>query len=138
MLFKVHLLITTLYFVSLASTHTSQFSLLKHLLLAILFPFPPNSSLDVDDKVARNLAEAFRENESVKTLGLAHNMIGTYETLRTTQPDFKTGAESLADMLLFNCTITELDLSWNSIRLDSAVALGTVWVCTIVLVYSIT
>ena len=79
---------------------------------------------DVDDREAANLAEAFRENKSVKTLGLAHNMIGTYETLRTTQPDFKTGAESLADMLLHNTTITELDLSWNSIRSDSAAAIG--------------
>ena len=80
---------------------------------------------DVDDGEACNLAEAFRENKSVKTLGLASNQIGAYENLKAAQPNFKTGGEGLAEMLLINTTITELDLSWNSIRLESAVALGT-------------
>ena len=45
--------------------------------------------------------------------------------LNSVQPDFKTGGEALAEMLLINSTLTELDLSWNSIRLESAIALGT-------------
>ena len=61
----------------------------------------------------------------MRTLGLASNKIGNNEMLNSVQPDFKTGGEAVAEMLLINSTLTELDLSWNSIRLESAIALGT-------------
>ena len=80
---------------------------------------------DVDDGEACNLCQAFCENKSVRTLGLASNKIGNNEMLNSVQPDFKTGGEAVAEMLLINSTLTELDLSWNSIRLESAIALGT-------------
>ena len=80
---------------------------------------------DVDDHECCNLAEAISCNYSIRTLGLAKNLIGVSELLNVLHPTLITGGESLGSMLLINKTLTELDLSWNSIRLDSAIAIAT-------------
>lgn len=36
----------------------------------------------------------------------------------------KTGAKSVAAMLSANCTLTSLNLGWNSLRMDSAVTVA--------------
>ena len=40
------------------------------------------------------------------------------------QPDLVTGGEAIADMLCNNSTLRYLDISWNTIRLNSAVEIG--------------
>lgn len=80
---------------------------------------------DVDDYECCNIAEAISYNYSIRTLGLAKNLIGASELLNVLHPTLITGGESLGSMLLINKTLTELDLSWNSIRLDSAIAIAT-------------
>ncbi len=79
---------------------------------------------DVDDGECANLAEAISHNKSIRTLGLAKNLIGKSELLNIVYPGFVRGGERLGDMLKVNRTLTKLDLSWNSIRLDSAIAVA--------------
>lgn len=79
---------------------------------------------DVDDQECVNLASAISQNKSLKTLSLSRNLIGKAELLNVLHPDLVTGGEALGQMLRTNNTLTKLDISWNSIRLDSAVALS--------------
>lgn len=79
---------------------------------------------DVDDGECRNLAEAISVNKSIKTLGLSKNLIGSDELLNVLNPSLITGGEALGSMLRLNTTLTELDLSWNAIRLESAIAIA--------------
>jgi hypothetical protein len=53
---------------------------------------------------------------------MSNNLLGKSELLNACMPELTTGPEALADMLGVNKSITHLDLSWNSIRGDSAVA----------------
>lgn len=39
-------------------------------------------------------------------------------------PNFVTGGEAIARMLVTNTTLIELDLSWNFLRLESACAIA--------------
>lgn len=64
--------------------------------------------------------------KGVHTLGLSNNLIGKDELLNVVQPDITTGGEAIADMLMSNTTLRNLDLSWNAIRLTSAEQLGSV------------
>mmetsp|Transcript_15285 Transcript_15285/g.25407 ORF Transcript_15285/g.25407 Transcript_15285/m.25407 type:complete len:1484 (+) Transcript_15285:120-4571(+) len=75
---------------------------------------------DVDDSECGNLAQAIMENKSIEMLSLRNNLIGKDELLNVVYPDLETGGEALGEMLCHNETITELDVSWNFIRLDSA------------------
>ncbi|RYH11471.1 hypothetical protein EON65_38750 [archaeon] len=79
---------------------------------------------DVDDGECANIAAAIAQNKSIRTLGLAKNLIGQAEMLNVVYPDLITGGEALGDMLKVNTTLLKLDLSWNSIRGDSAIALA--------------
>ena len=79
---------------------------------------------DVDDVECKNIADAMSHNQSIKTLGLSKNLIGIDEALNVLNPSLITGGEALGDMLRSNHTLTELDLSWNSIRLESAIAIA--------------
>ncbi len=79
---------------------------------------------DVDDQECVNIASAIAQNKSLKTLSLSRNLIGKAELLNVLHPDLVTGGEALGQMLRANSTLTKLDLSWNSIRLDSAIALS--------------
>eukprot|EP01034_Spumella_vulgaris_P029711 gene29711-36803_t len=79
---------------------------------------------DIDDSECANLAQAIQENKSIRTLGLSNNLIGEAELLNVLHPDLITGGEAIGDMLRVNTTLTKLDLSWNTVRLDSAIAIA--------------
>lgn len=79
---------------------------------------------DVDDYECCNLCEAMIENKSIKVLGLANNLIGNEEFKRVTKPDLWLGGNGISKMLENNSTLEELDLTYNQIRDDSAVAIG--------------
>jgi hypothetical protein len=79
---------------------------------------------DVDDQECGALATAVAKNTSLETLSLAKNLIGQAELLNVLHPELVTGGEAIGIMLKENKTLTKLDLSWNSIRLDSAIALA--------------
>ncbi|CAM9461228.1 unnamed protein product [Pylaiella littoralis] len=82
------------------------------------------SNADVDDDECNSLMEALAGNVSVKALDLSHNMIGDKETYNFVRPDYTTGGEAIAEMLVTNITLSRLDLSWNSVRMASGVSLG--------------
>ena len=75
---------------------------------------------DIDDLECGDLMEALHTNTSLLTLDLKNNLIGEKEQLNVVMPEFDTGGEVIAEMLSVNTTLTELDVSWNSIRGDSA------------------
>ena len=79
---------------------------------------------DIDDYEAAAFMNAFEKNKSVHTLNLSQNRIGEAENLNVVQPDFTTGGEAIAEMLNVNLTLVRLDLSWNLLRLESAVTLA--------------
>lgn len=79
---------------------------------------------DVDDNECGNLAKAISLNKTIQILGLAHNLIGKSEILNVLHPDLITGGEAIGEMLKVNTTLTKLDLSWNAVRLESAIALA--------------
>ncbi|RHY22968.1 hypothetical protein DYB32_009341, partial [Aphanomyces invadans] len=78
----------------------------------------------VDDGEARAFASAMCTNRTCHTLDLSRNLIGANEALNVVQPDLVTGGEALAEMLATNGHLTVLNLSWNFLRLNSAVELG--------------
>ena len=95
-------------------------------IFASLDPYVINNFLlavgaDVDDSECRNLALAIQDNISIVSLSLTNNQIGTAELLNVVDPDMVTGGEALGGMLVVNSTVTELDISWNYIRMDSAI-----------------
>lgn len=52
------------------------------------------------------------------------------ESINYVQPQFYTGAEALADWIATeSCPLRHLDVSWNTIRLDSAVYFGNAIAC---------
>ncbi|GMH75764.1 hypothetical protein TL16_g06867 [Triparma laevis f. inornata] len=80
---------------------------------------------DVDDSECCLLMDSLCSNQTLKKLTMSNNLIGQGEALNTCQPGLTTGPEAVAKMLRVNKTLTELDLSWNSIMGDSAVELAT-------------
>ncbi|CAM9534671.1 unnamed protein product [Chrysoparadoxa australica] len=82
------------------------------------------SRADINDSEAANFIAQMRKNSSLTHLDLSHNLIGSQESLNYVQPSFYTGAEALADWLATpRCSLKYLDVSWNTIRLDSGVQL---------------
>lgn len=79
---------------------------------------------DVDDGESVFIFKAIAANKSLHTVGLANNMIGNTELEMTLHPDMETGGKAIFDMLRDNQTLTKLDLSWNSIRFQSAATIG--------------
>ena len=77
---------------------------------------------DVDDEECRALIGAMETNNSLTKLDLAHNLIGQAESKNTVEPDLVTGGEAFADMLPVNVKLVALDLSWNHLQKDSAIA----------------
>eukprot|EP00752_Nemacystus_decipiens_P009587 g8565.t2 len=73
---------------------------------------------DIDDDECRDFMAALGRNDSLLEVDLAENLIGNQETQKVT------GAESVAAMLSANCTLTSLNLAWNSLRKDSAVTVA--------------
>ncbi|OQS04567.1 hypothetical protein THRCLA_03203 [Thraustotheca clavata] len=79
---------------------------------------------DIDDGEVQGFANALHVNNSLQILDLSRNLIGKSEMLNVVQPDLITGGEAIANMLCNNNRLTKLDLSWNIIRLNSAVEIG--------------
>lgn len=80
---------------------------------------------DVDDNECALFVEALLGNTTLIELNLSQNVIGKSENLNTVQPDLITGGEALGDLLAANsCHLQQLDVSWNMIRLDGAIALA--------------
>ena len=71
---------------------------------------------DVDDLECANMMKSMTENKSIKKLFLSNNFIGVNEELNAVTPEFVTGPEAIASMLMQNDVLVELDVSWNSIR----------------------
>ncbi|RHY89590.1 hypothetical protein DYB35_004904 [Aphanomyces astaci] len=74
---------------------------------------------DVDDGEVLGFAQALHTNTSLRTLELSRNLIGSAEMMNVVKPDMITGGEAIAEMLCNNSFLTKLDLSWNTIRLNS-------------------
>ena len=67
---------------------------------------------------------ALRSNPTLKGLDMSSNKIGSAEQLNTVMPDLTTEGEAIAEWLESpNCVLESLNLSWNMIRLDSAMSL---------------
>jgi hypothetical protein len=65
-------------------------------------------------------------NRCLTELDLAHNKLGSAETLNTVMPDLTTAPEALATLLRSpHCRLKILKVPWNMIRLDSAVDLAS-------------
>ncbi|CAM9363404.1 unnamed protein product [Pylaiella littoralis] len=73
---------------------------------------------DIDDDECREFMAALGSNTSLEDVDLAGNLIGKQETMKVT------GAESVAAMLSTNRTLTNLNLGWNSLRMESAVTVA--------------
>jgi Ran GTPase-activating protein (RanGAP) involved in mRNA processing and transport len=77
---------------------------------------------DVDDFECEGFISALQANTTLKEIDLSNNKIGSAEVLNTVMPDLTTGGEAIADWLREDvCVLETLKLSWNMIRLDSAV-----------------
>jgi Ran GTPase-activating protein (RanGAP) involved in mRNA processing and transport len=79
---------------------------------------------DVDDYECCNLCDAMIENFSIETLCLSRNLLGSDEHKRTLKPNLVLAGDGIAKMLNKNKKLTSLDLSWNSLRMSGAVAIG--------------
>jgi hypothetical protein len=71
---------------------------------------------DVDDIECANMMNSMSKNKSIKKLFLSNNFIGVHEDLNAVHPEYITGPEAIATMLIQNDVLVELDVSWNSIR----------------------
>ena len=100
-----------------ASVALANFLKISHCPLKIL----KISHADVDDGECCELMEKLKENRSVEELDLSHNLIGAHEARNIVIPEFDTGPEIVAEFLQdYRCMLVVLNLSWNSIRKDSA------------------
>ena len=82
------------------------------------------SRSDIDDAETTKFIEALASNTSLEELDLSHNLIGKDETLNSVKPDVTTGGEAIATLLRENkSSLKILKLSWNMIRMSSAVDL---------------
>jgi hypothetical protein len=84
------------------------------------------SAADINDVEAamfvRSLCKQCRA--PVTRLDLKHNLLGSQESINYVNPEFHTGPEAISDWLKqASCQLQYLDLSWNTIRMSSAVDL---------------
>jgi hypothetical protein len=83
------------------------------------------SKSNVDDFEGEKFVLALLGNSSIVELDLSHNLLGHAELLNVVRPNLVTAAEAMATLLQSEtCRLQELKLSWNMIRLDSAVQLS--------------
>jgi len=79
---------------------------------------------NIDDTECAHICSVLKGNKCLTELDLSKNLLGKFENLNVVKPQFVTGGESLADLLLHGlCPIEKLVLHWNMIRMDGAVAL---------------
>jgi hypothetical protein len=82
------------------------------------------SKSNVDDYEGERFVNALLGNSTIIELDLSHNLLGHAELLNVVKPNLVTAAEAIAKLLQSEgCRLQELKLSWNMIRLDSAVQL---------------
>lgn len=80
---------------------------------------------NVDDFEGEKFVHSLIGNSSIIELDLSHNLLGHAELLNVVRPNFVTATEAIAKLLQSElCCLQELKLSWNMIRLDSAVQLS--------------
>ena len=85
------------------------------------------SRSDIDDRECASFMESLHRNKSLEYLDLSHNRIGEMEEYNTVNPDFITGGESIAEMLLHNNTYLR---NLFKSRLPSHWTLGySIWIC---------
>jgi hypothetical protein len=99
----------------LKKTLTTPTCTLKELLL---------SSADIDDDECASLMLSIHGNTSLVYLDMSHNAIGKKEEYNSVFPDFTTGGEAISELLTTNRSLKELNISWNHICKDSALALA--------------
>lgn len=79
---------------------------------------------NIDDAECAHICSVLKGNKCLTELDLSNNLLGKDENLNVVKPEFITGGESLADLLLHGlCPIEKLVLHWNMIRMQGAVAL---------------
>lgn len=77
---------------------------------------------DVDDFEGERFVNALASNTSLTEVDLSFNKIGSAENLNTVYPDLTTATEAMAELLVLpTCPLRILKLTWNMMRLDSAV-----------------
>lgn len=83
---------------------------------------------DVDDDECKLLCEAIASNPKcrLRSLDLSDNLIGQAETRNAANPEVFTGGEALSEVIEAECptSLEELNLAWNFIRGDSALAIA--------------
>jgi ribosomal protein L12E/L44/L45/RPP1/RPP2 len=82
-------------------------------------------SADVDDAEADRFVQCLCSNQNLLELDLSSNLLGTAEASSNGDTTVKTGGVSLAEFITSaSCKLQVLKVSWNSIRLRSAVRLA--------------
>eukprot|EP00602_Paraphysomonas_sp_CaronLab_P006212 CAMPEP_0185022528 /NCGR_PEP_ID=MMETSP1103-20130426/5232_1 /TAXON_ID=36769 /ORGANISM="Paraphysomonas bandaiensis, Strain Caron Lab Isolate" /LENGTH=1416 /DNA_ID=CAMNT_0027554633 /DNA_START=142 /DNA_END=4389 /DNA_ORIENTATION=+ len=99
---------------------------------ALLLKRPPTlqrlilRKADVDDFEGERFVNALVGHSAITELDLSNNKIGHAEVLNTVMPNLITATEALASLLRqSSCNLETLKVSWNMIRLDSAVDLAS-------------
>lgn len=81
---------------------------------------------DIDDFEGQSFIAALLKNKSLSYIDLSNNKLGHAEALNTVRPNTITATEALASILRSEaCILHTLKLSWNMIRLSSAVDLAS-------------
>lgn len=80
---------------------------------------------DCDDNEVSNFAEAIGIKNTLKLLDMSGNLLGSHEVASFVNENQSTGGAALGKLLSNpKCSLETLILSWNTIRLSSAVALS--------------
>eukprot|EP01041_Mallomonas_annulata_P005508 gene5508-11103_t len=78
---------------------------------------------ELEDRACNEILIAMRSNSTIQELNLSKNRIGDSIVLRAILPDLMTGGDALAQLIRSpTCSLSHLDVSWNRIRGDGAVA----------------
>jgi hypothetical protein len=79
---------------------------------------------EIDDNDAEKLLKALASNVTLTEVDLSNNKIGSNENRRSIQSNYVTFTEALAETIKKPyCSLEKLNLSWNTIRLQGALAL---------------
>jgi len=80
---------------------------------------------DVDDYECTRFVTAIKDNKCTKLqeLDLTQNLLGSAEQLNVVMPELTTAGEAFAELIeTSSCQLSRLELGWNMIRGDSAIA----------------
>ena len=80
---------------------------------------------DIDDLECAHFIGCLNTNMNLTDLDLSNNILGSSENLNTVMPDLITGSEALATLIgSEDCKLKSINVSWNMIRLDGAIAMA--------------